>query len=171
MILTGQHLYDRFGSPSTKRFLYGQLIVWDVPQELEIGFIPKKIYCHRLLPHVLEPAFKALIKTGYVDELKTWDGCWNNRPMRGYEKRYKALVEAGQLDKAWRLLSIHAWAAAVDVNASENGLGVKPKLSTGFVKCWTDAGMDWGGKFKRLDGMHFQITLDRLDELIAAHPQ
>jgi hypothetical protein len=46
---------------------------------------------------------------------------------------------------------------AIDVNAFENGLGKKPKLSAGFVKCFTDAGFVWGGNFARLDGMHFEL--------------
>jgi hypothetical protein len=47
---------------------------------------------------------------------------------------------------------------AIDVIAFENGLGKEPKLSPGFVKCFTDAGFEWGGTWKsRPDGMHFQL--------------
>jgi len=46
----------------------------------------------------------------------------------------------------------------VDVNAFENAMGKEPKLSSGFVKCFTDAGFDWGGNWKRKDGMHFQLA-------------
>jgi hypothetical protein len=55
-------------------------------------------------------------------------------------------------------LSIHAWANAVDVNQAENQLNMTPKLSSGFVKCFTDAQMDWGGVWKRKDGMHMQLA-------------
>lgn len=102
--------------------------------------------------------FKNLIARGYVGELKTWDGCWNFRPIRGYEKKYEALMAAGKEELAIKYLSIHSWAGAVDVNAGENGLGKKPKLSKGFVKCWTDAGFEWGGNWSRPDGMHFQLA-------------
>lgn len=155
--LTGLDLYKKFGHPGKKKFI-NSLTVWDVPLELEIGTIPKRIYCH---PSMIEPltlAFKNLIVRGYVDELKTWDGCWNYRTIRGYEKKYDALMKAGKEEAAIRYLSIHSWARAIDVNAAENGLGKKPKLSAGFVKCFTDAGFEWGGKWKRLDGMHFQLS-------------
>jgi hypothetical protein len=32
-----------------------------------------------------------------------------------------------------------------------------PKLSAGFVKCFTDNGFEWGGYWQRKDGMHFQL--------------
>jgi hypothetical protein len=153
-MLTSLDFYKKYGHPEKKK----NLVIWDVPAELEIGFIPKRIYCNRDLIKPLEQAFRNLIERGYVDELKSWDGCWNYRPIRGYEKRYAALIKAGRVDEAIALLSIHSWAGAVDLNAAENGLGVKPKLSAGFVKCFTDAGFDWGGNWKRPDGMHFQLA-------------
>jgi hypothetical protein len=55
-------------------------------------------------------------------------------------------------------MSLHSWGLAVDLNAFENGLGKEPKLSPGFVKCFTDAGFDWGGTWKRKDGMHFELA-------------
>jgi len=116
------------------------LVVWDVPAELEIGFIPKKIYCNKDLIEPLKQAFKNLIERGFINELKTWDGCFNIRQMRGINA-----------------MSLHSWAIAIDVNAFENGLNKEPKLSEGFVKCFEDAGFDWGGRWKRKDGMHFQL--------------
>lgn len=155
--LTGLDFYKKFGDPSKKKFI-NTLVVWDVPTGLEIGFIPKRIYCHPLMVKPLEMAFYNLIGRYYVDELKTWDGCWNLRPIRGYEKKYAALMAAGKVEQAIRYLSIHSWGGALDVNASENGLGKKPKLSKGFVKCFTDAGFEWGGNWARPDGMHFQLA-------------
>jgi len=117
------------------------MVLFDVPTELEIGVIPKRIYCNKDLVHPLTKAFRNLIERGYVKELKTWDGCFNIRKMRGLQS-----------------MSLHSWGIAVDLNAFENGLGKEPKLSEGFVKCFTDAGFDWGGEFRRFDGMHFQLS-------------
>lgn len=117
------------------------LVLWDVPTELEIGMIPKRIYCHKLMVEPLTKAFKALIETGAVQELKTWDGCFNIRKKRGLSS-----------------MSLHSWGLAIDVNAFENGLNQTPKLSQGFVKCFTENGFDWGGTWTRKDGMHFQLA-------------
>jgi hypothetical protein len=131
--------HKKYGAPSPTNPC---MTLWDVPEELEIGVIPKRIYCNKDLVKPLTKAFKALIKSGKVEELKTWDGCFNIRKIRG-----------------GNLMSLHSWGVAFDVNAFENGLGREPKLSPEFVKCFTDAGFDWGGNWKsRKDGMHFQLA-------------
>lgn len=117
------------------------LVLWDVPTNLEIGVIPKRIYCNKDLINPLAAAFQALIRTGHVSELKTWDGCFNIRKKRGLSS-----------------MSLHSWGIAVDINAFENGLNQTPKLSPGFVKCFTGNGFDWGGTWQRKDGMHFQLS-------------
>ena len=117
------------------------MILWDVPSELEIGVIPKRIYCNKDMVGQLSNAFKKLIDTNCVDELKTWDGCFNIRKKRGLSS-----------------MSLHSWGLAVDVNAFENGLGQNPKLSKEFVECFTSSGFEWGGFWKRKDGMHFQLA-------------
>lgn len=118
------------------------LTLWDVPSDLEIGVIPKRIYCNKDLIIPLQNAFHNLIRAGFVSELKTWDGCFNIRMMRGIKNSF----------------SLHSWAIAIDVNAFENQLNMEPKLSTGFVDCFVSSGFDWGGEWKRKDGMHFQLS-------------
>lgn len=158
-MITAQQCYSKFGDPASKAMWSKWLVMWDVPAELEIGVIPKRVYCHKLLIAPLSQAFRNLIDRGYVKELKTWDGCYFFRPVRGYEKKYQAAVKVGNTALAISYLSIHSWATAVDVNASWNQIGQVPKLSKGFVKCFTDAGFNWGGNFKnRLDGMHFELA-------------
>ncbi len=137
MLLTANDCYKRYGAPIDEK----AMILWDVPQELEIGVIPKRIYCNKDMVEPLTKAFKNLIATGHVKELKTWDGCFNIRTKRGY------------LDN----MSLHSWGVAIDVNAAWNGFGKKPSLSKEFVKCFTDAGFDWGGLWVKPDGMHFQL--------------
>jgi hypothetical protein len=136
-MVTSQQAFKKYGDP----YLKNNMIVWDVPTELEIGFVPKKIYCNKDMIGPLSNAFKNLIKSEYVKELKTYDGCWNIRKKRGLTS-----------------MSLHSWGIAIDFNATENGLNQIPKLSAGFVKCFTDAGFDWGGTWKRKDGMHFQLS-------------
>ena len=137
-MVTSAQALKKYGPPAQDNPF---LTLWDVPAHLEIGVIPKRIYCNKEIIGLLSAAFKALIDTGCVQELKTWDGCFNIRKKRGLNS-----------------MSLHSWGIAIDLNAFENGLGQQPKLSPEFVKCFTDNGFDWGGNWKRLDGMHFELS-------------
>lgn len=129
----------KYGLPNIKN---SYMTLWDVPTELEIGVIPKRIYCNKDLIPCATLAFKNLIDRGLVSELKTWDGCFNVRMQRGSSTTF----------------SLHSWGIAIDINAFENQLNVQPKLSPDFVQCFKDAGFNWGGDFKRWDGMHFELA-------------
>ena len=151
-----KELWAKYGNPMQPNFKRN-LVMWDVPDDLEIGVIPKRIYLHKTMIKPLEASFRALVKSGRVKELKTWDGCYNPRPIRGYERQWNRFVAEGYPQEGAKYLSSHAWGLAIDINAFENQLGKKPKLSAGLVKCFTDNGFVWGGTFKRLDGMHFEL--------------
>ena len=135
-MVTSAQALKKYGDPTKE----SNMIVWDVPTELEVGVIPKRLYCNKDMVAPLTKAFHNLISTGNVKELKTFDGCFNIRKKRGLTS-----------------MSLHSWGIAIDVNAAWNGLNVTPKLSPEFVKCFTDAGFDWGGTWTRKDGMHFQL--------------
>ncbi len=136
-MVSSQQCLKKYGDPHKEN----NMILWDIPTELEIGVIPKRLYCNKDLVGPLTQAFKNLISTGKIAELRTWDGCFNIRKKRGLSS-----------------MSLHSWGIAIDVNAAWNGLGKEPVLSAAFVKCFTDAGFDWGGTWKRKDGMHFQLS-------------
>jgi hypothetical protein len=116
------------------------MVLWDVPAELEMGVIPKRLYCNKRMVLPLTNAFKNIINRKLVGQLKTWDGCFNIRKKRG----------AGSP-------SLHSWGLAIDINAAWNGFGKSPTMSKELVACFTDAGFDWGGLWRRADGMHFQL--------------
>ena len=136
-MLTSAMCLAKYGKPELEK----AMVLWDVPNHLEIGVIPKRIYCNKDMIAPLTQAFKKLIETGHVKELKTWDGCFNIRNKRGASSA-----------------SLHSWGVAIDVNAAWNGYGKPPTMSGGFVKCFEDAGFDWGGIWQRKDGMHFQLS-------------
>jgi len=138
-MVTSNDCLKKYGDPSEKNKC---MVLFDVPTELEIGLIPKRIYCNKDLVAPITKAFKNIIDTGCVKEIKTWDGCFNIRKKRGLNS-----------------MSLHSWRLAIDINAFENGLNQIPKFSKGFVKCFTEAGFDWGGTWKRKDGMHFQLSV------------
>ena len=138
-MITSKDCFAKYGDPSANERKF--MIVWDVPTALEHGSIPKRIYCNKDLIPLLEKAFKNVNDRGISAQIKTWDGCFNIRRKRGAAS-----------------MSLHSWGLAIDINAAWNGFGKKPTMSPELVKCFTDAGLDWGGVWKRADGMHFQIA-------------
>jgi hypothetical protein len=151
-MITPQQCAAKFGQPipaNEPKYM----ATWQVPVDIRaayahvkfsaagtVGF-PARIYCNRLLPGPLERALRNLMAFGLNKEMKTWDGCFMVRPMRGATAA-----------------SIHSWGLAVDVNQATNQQGHAPTLSAQFVKCFTVAGFDWGGNWFRKDGMHFQLA-------------
>jgi len=141
-MISSKEAFSFFGDPHKAESKH--MTLWIIPEDIRSAssVIPKKIYCNKLLVKPLESAFRALISTGHIDELKTFDGCFNIRQMRGGVS-----------------FSLHSWGIAVDVNAATNKFGGTPSLSEDFVKCFTDNGFDWGGHWKTTkDGMHFQLS-------------
>lgn len=136
-MITPKQCLLKYGPPERE----SNMTLWDVPPELEIGVIPKRLYCNKDIVGPLGAAFKNLIDRGLVGELKTFDGCFNIRKQRGATSQ-----------------SLHSWGVAIDVNAAWNGLNKIPVLTPEFVACFTDAGFDWGGTWQRKDGMHFQLA-------------
>lgn len=122
------------------------MVVWAVPSPISASWINSAtgkptthIYCNRDIINPLDNAIKDIIAKGLISELKTFDGCFSIRDVRG---------EKGKP-------SCHSYGLAIDINAATNRLGTPGDLSPELVKCFTDAGFDWGGNFKRKDPMHF----------------
>jgi hypothetical protein len=126
----------------------------------EFGFdnpaIPKRIYANKSLVPKLIRVLQELNEKGLIGEIKTWDGLYNVRNMRGSKS----------------VLSRHSWGLAVDLNATWNPLvKVTPqnraamrkkhvKWSEKFLQVWRDNGFDCGADWKdRLDGMHFELII------------
>lgn len=139
-MVTSAQCLKKWGDPAEPKNEIKYMTLWDVPTHLEIGVIPKKLYCNKIMVGPLMQAFTNVIDRGLINELKTWDGCFNVRRKRGLKS-----------------LSLHSWGIAIDINAAWNGLGKEPTMSPRLVKCFTDAGFDWGGTWTRKDGMHFQL--------------
>ena len=116
---------------------------WDIPDGINkaIPELPNRIYCNKDLVQPLWQALQNVIKRGLSCHIMTWDGCFNIRKIRGGSS-----------------LSLHSWGIAIDINAAWNGLGEEPQMEMALVKCFTDAGFEWGGTWTRKDGMHFQLA-------------
>ena len=136
-MITHRDCSGKYGAPETE----SAMVVWDVPTALELGFIPKKIYCNKDMIQPLQQAFTNIIDRGLVAELETRDGCFNLRKKVGSTTP-----------------SLHSWGVAIDINAAWNGFNKPPTMSPELVGCFKDAGFDWGGDWGKPDGMHFQLS-------------
>ena len=140
-MVTSNQCFAKWGDPNTRADEGKYMMLWDVPAHLELGVIPKRLYCNRAMIAPLTASFENIINRGLVSQLRTWEGCCNIRKKRGASSQ-----------------SLHAWGIAIDINAAWNGFGKKPTMSPELVKCFTDAGFDWGGLWSKPDGMHFQLA-------------
>lgn len=97
------------------------------------------IYMNRDLKEPYLAAIEAVNAGGLINEIKTFDGCWNIRDVRGMQGH----------------TSLHSWGIAIDMRAGEMPLGAESLWSPEFVKCFTDLGFAFGGNFPRKDPQHF----------------
>jgi hypothetical protein len=143
---TSEFLYKKYGDPREKA-AYRMMSVNTVPEHIrkEIPCLPKKIYCNDIFFLYFVKALELVVFRGLQKQIKTYDGCYNVRPIRGY-------------NDIW---STHSWGCAFDINAKRNKLGKEPEMSPQLVACF-DQWFDWGGNFRRKDGMHFQIKTELL---------
>lgn len=145
-----EEMISRYGKPweSSSDFEQNHMTLWTskiwCSKNPELNWKPSfnRIYCNRDMIPAMDVAFTNLHLKNFIEELKTFDGCWNIRRVRGDSS-------------VW---SIHSFALALDFNASENKLGFPHSFSEGFLRCFEAAGFTAGARFPRQDGMHFQFA-------------
>jgi len=142
-MLTSAECLQRFGDPMNDRerlaFEREWMTLWVPPPG--ISAFPRRVYCHRYLVPVLHDLHDRIIDNKLAEQVKTWDGCYNVR-----------------LKKGGTTLSLHAWGLAWDMNAAWNQFGQVPTMSPSLVSCIELSGADWGGRWKKPDGMHGQLA-------------
>lgn len=141
-MVTSKNCADKYGNPDI-HMERKHMELWDIPAEINkaIPELPNRLYLNKELKAPLLEAFKNLIERDLACWIMTWDGCFNIRKKRGGST-----------------YSLHSWAIAIDINAAWNGFGAEPQMPLEVVKCFTDAGFDWGGTWAKKDGMHFQLS-------------
>ncbi len=141
-MLSSFECLKKFGIPgfASREGKYMEVLTLPAWLRAAIPALPVKVYCNRLLSAPLVAALTNVVNRGLAAELKTWDGC------------YKVRMKTAGFSP-----SLHSWGVAIDLNAATNGYNKTPRLSSAFVKCFTDVGFDWGGEWKKPDGMHFQL--------------
>lgn len=135
-------LYNRYGDPREQGWEEKWMILWNLQQQFP--WFPKKtIYIHKDFKHLLQHAFADLYRQGLHTEIRTCDGCFNIRHVRG----------------GYSVLSVHSWGAGMDLNARENPIGTQGQWSTAFIETMKRhhiyCGQEWTG---RKDPMHFALV-------------
>lgn len=138
--MDGPEAYHAFENEFMKMW---QAEVWSDKFNKEWPLSFKRIYCNKDLLPILDRTFVVLEAMELIQELKTFDGCWNVRKIRGREND----------PDAW---SIHSFGVAIDFNASLNPLGGPCAFSDKFLQIMAAIGWTCGASFHRKDGMHFQ---------------
>lgn len=101
---------------------------------------------HARVAPVFVATWAELHRRGLTGRLRTYDGAITYRHMLwNYDNP----------------VSLHAYGAAIDFDARWNGYGIphnQMQIDRDVVKCFEECGWEWGGRWGRSDGMHFQWT-------------
>lgn len=147
-MVTSKQCLLKFGDPFSKTNEAKFMTMLELPAAMQAAFAHvtifgtvglKHIYCNKITAPMLLIAFQNLIDRGIAAEFHSYDGCHQLRNKKGQNT-----------------LSLHCWGLPIDLNANENTWGGIPDLSAEFVRCFIDAGFEWGGYWQKKDGMHFQ---------------
>lgn len=101
---------------------------------------------HKLIAPIIKYLIDETERRGYLldhgpgDQDDDWS--YANRPIRGK-----------------RVASNHSWGLAVDIDATQFGLGSRKRLPQWIVDLWHAHGFDYGGDYRgRKDPMHFEFN-------------
>lgn len=157
MPLTREQVVATFGDPAPHMGNDGRvratwpasiLVTFALPEALPLSFGPGHavhVSCHRLIAPHLSAAFNEIHEhpEAWAD-LDDYGGCYQWRAQAG----------------ARAVLSRHAWAIAVDVDAKDNPDGATPHMHPTTVEIFGHHGFEWGGSWsqRQVDGMHFEFA-------------
>jgi len=112
------------------------------PANPEAG-VAKTFSAHRSLVSTFEAVFEEIARLELKVAIHSYQGIYAFRPIRGIGAR----------------LSLHAFGAAIDLNAETNPLGGDGDMDPRVVEVFRHFGFRWGGDFAgRKDPMHFQYA-------------
>lgn len=141
-----QQLLVKYGPPNGD-YVHKHCLSWNIQQDFP-WFPVAHFLINSDFKNLLFKAFTAIQSAGLQSEIKTFDGCYNDRTVRGSNA-----------------ISLHAWACAIDLNASCDPMVVNPTSdqrkgtwTPEFIATMKAAGVFYGGDFlKRADPMHWSL--------------
>jgi hypothetical protein len=135
-----QILLQKYGEPDAD-YQAKFCTIWNIKADFE-WFPASRFLVNKDFMAMLVLAFQNITNANLQGEIKTFDGCYNNRMVRGAQTT-----------------SLHAWAAAIDLNASIEARGqTTTHWTPDFLQIMKDAGIFWGGDFHTIvDNMHFAM--------------
>lgn len=134
-------LYTRYGDPREPGWEHKWIDNWHIRKEFP-WFPEESISIHKHFRPILQKALRELEIRGLHEEIKTCDGCTKLR----------------NAPSDTSVLSLHAWGAALDLNAKDNPHGSVGKWSEKFIEIMTAAGVYCGQNWEgRKDPMHFAM--------------
>jgi hypothetical protein len=106
-----------------------------------------RVTCHREVFPPLRAAMQDLVERdlAHLVDRGDYGGCWIGRTQGG---------EHGPL-------SSHAWGVSIDLNVTDNFLGMEPSQDHRLVEVMARHGFAWGGEWLVPDAMHFELVPDR----------
>ncbi|MBL7717436.1 MAG: M15 family metallopeptidase [Flavipsychrobacter sp.] len=135
-------LYTRYGDPREPGWENKWITTWDVRERFP-WFPRREILIHKHFRPMLESAMKDLVLYNLYHEIRTFDGCFKLRNIKGSRS----------------ILSVHAWGAAIDLNSLENPNGSIGRWSEELIQVMVNngifCGQNWIG---RKDPMHFAMV-------------
>ncbi len=108
---------------------------WDRPRRVE------RIRVNRQIAPLVATTFGQIYRDGLWHLIETFDGCYAWRAKRNGQR-----------------LSLHAWGAAIDLNAASNPLGLPSCQDSRLIDAFQANGWEWGGTWSTPDPMHLQVA-------------
>lgn len=144
-------LVAQFGDPTRKGFVRDHLQRCELPYPMRASWdeelTVRQAYVHiAVADAMIDALLDVMAYRGYEwlveNNLDRWGGV--------HAKRYKT----GSSTE----LSVHAWAAALDLNPHRGPFGKPTDMPAFIVDAFEKRGFVWGGRWKVPDGMHFQAV-------------
>lgn len=132
-----------FGEPCAPACSAGRV---QLPMSIKLGWqnaTVTRVACHVLMAPVFGAVFAEIYALGLWNLLKTFDGIYNCRAIKGSGSR-----------------STHSWGISIDLNAATNRQGTQGDMDLRIVQVFEKHGFYWGGRFSgnRRDAMHFEFV-------------